>query len=66
MTRITFSKYFLTGNLKGLTVRGGFDVPTKLAHKRSLELQAVNVLNPGRELGTGARYYIYNVGTVTA
>lgn len=63
MVRISYSKYFLTGTLAGLSVRCGFNVPAEVAHERSLELQAVNCLNPGSDYGTKAKFYIYNVGS---
>lgn len=63
MKRITYSKYFLTGTLAGLSVRCGFDVPADVCHQRCMELQRINVLNPGSDYGTGAKYYIYNVGS---
>jgi len=63
MVRLSYSKHFLTGTLAGLSVRCGFNVPASEAHKRSLELQAVNVLHPGKDCITKAEYYIYNVGS---
>ena len=61
--RISYSKYFLTGTLAGMSVRCGFNVPAEVAHERSMELQAVNVSNPGSDYGTKAKFYIYNVGS---
>ena len=63
MKRITYSKFFLTGTLAGLTVRCQFDVPADVCHQRSMELQAVTKNKPGRDLITGAQYWIYNVGS---
>ena len=62
MKRITYSKFFLTGTLAGLSVRCGFNVPAELTHARSLQLQSINVLNPGVDL-QGSKYYVYNVGS---
>lgn len=63
MKRITYSKFFLTGNLAGLSVRCSLTVPADICHQRSMALQRVNVLNPRKEYGTDATYYIYNVGS---
>jgi hypothetical protein len=52
-----------SGNLKGIAVRCGFNVPAGLAHQRSMELQAINCLNPGSDCVTGDSFYIYNVGS---
>lgn len=62
MKRITYSKFFQTGNLTGLSVRCSFTVPSELCHERSMELQAINVLNHKVDL-QGSKYYIYNVGS---
>jgi hypothetical protein len=63
MKRITYSKFFLTGTLKGLRVRCQFDVPADVCVARELELMAVTEFNPGSDLITGAKYWIYNVGS---
>lgn len=65
MVRITYSKYFLTGTLAGLSVtRQGFTVPAADAHKRMMELMRnASRTNPGRDLITGSQYYVYNVGS---
>lgn len=66
MTRIEYSKYFLSGTLEGLSVRCHFSVPTQEAHKVSMNLARVTRQNPSEDVITGARYYIYNVGSMPA
>jgi hypothetical protein len=64
MTRIEYSKEFLTGLLAGLTVRGGFNVPSDVAAARMAELNRFTKLNPGRDCVTGDQFWIYNLGSV--
>lgn len=63
MTRITYSKFFLTGVLTGISVRCGFDVPAEVAHERMMGLQGFTKQNPGRDFMTNDEYWIYNVGS---
>ena len=62
MTRITYSKEFLDGNLKGITVRCGFDVPADAVALRMQALNAITKANPGHDASTGAAFWIYNLG----
>jgi hypothetical protein len=64
MTRIEYSKYFLTGTLAGIAVRCGYNVPDEDAARHSAELQALSLQQretPARE--NNGTYYIYNIGS---
>ncbi len=63
-TRIEYTKYFLTGTLKGLTVRCGYELPAELAAERCENLQRFTKESPGTDFATGATWAAYNVGTI--
>jgi hypothetical protein len=62
-TTITYSKQFMTGNLKGISVRCSYNVDADRAHTTCLDLQAITKQNPGSDTMTNAKFWVYNVGT---
>lgn len=62
--RISYSKQFISGNLAGISVSCGYTVPDHV--HAALHMRDLNLLtkqNPGSDCVTGARFWVYNVGS---
>lgn len=61
-TQISYTKVFLSGTLTGLTARCGYSVPDADVAAHMAALNAFKPLTPGSDVGTGAKFWVSNLG----
>lgn len=62
MHKISYSKFFLSGLLEGLSVRCSFSVPKEECARYCAGLSTITRDNAAGDAVTGDAFYVYNVG----
>ncbi len=64
MIKVTYTKHFLTGTLKGLDVKCGYTVANpQSAIDAQKWLNSYTPENPGSDCLTGARFWVHGIGS---